>query len=86
MERMQFDVDGDTFQCVECSEKLTVKTVQKKERPVTCAECGTEYEVAKNASGGMAVTVITESEPELATHEEEELEEKWEEDPDYEED
>ena len=85
MERMQFDVDGNMFKCVECEENITVKSVQKKPRPVTCGECGTEYMVAKNAADGMAVTVVTESEPELVTHTEEELEEKWEEDPDYDE-
>ena len=84
MERMQFDAEGNSFKCVECEDTLSVKVVEKKPRPVTCAECGTEYQVVKNPQGGLSVTVMTESEPELATHAEEDLEENYEEDPDYE--
>lgn len=85
MENMQFDVDGKSFECIECGSIIQVNVAEKKPRPVTCEECGTEYEVAKNPEGGLSVTVITKSEPELVEKEEEELEEEFEEDPDSEE-
>ncbi len=79
MENMQFDVDGKSFECVECGSIIEVVVAEKKPRPITCEECGTEYEVAKNLEGGLSVTVITKSEPELVEKEEEELEDETEE-------
>lgn len=77
MENIQFDVDENSFECVECQSIIRVEVAQKKPRPMTCIECGTVYSIVKNEKGGLSVTVITKSEPEIATHVEEELEEEY---------
>ena len=84
MERLQFEIDGNSFKCVECDQAITVEKIEQKPRPISCEGCGTEYRVSKSMAGGMAVTVVTESEPEVVTHSEEEVEDEWQEDPDYE--
>src|SRR3989338_9789019 len=85
MENIQFDVDENSFECVECQGIIRVEVAQKKPRPITCVECGTVYNVAKNEKGGLSVTVITRSEPDVISQEEEELEEEYLEDLDEEE-
>ena len=77
MENIQFDVDGKSFECIECQGIVHAEVVQNKPRPITCAECGTVYNVAKNEKGGLSVTVITRSEPDVISQEEEELEEEY---------
>ena len=77
MENIQFDVDSKSFECVECQGIIRIGIVQNKPKPITCAECGTVYNVAKNEKGGASVTVITRSEPDVITQEEEELEEEY---------
>jgi len=77
MEHEQFETDNNAFKCDECDTRIKVEAVEKKPRPMSCPECGTNYTVAKNDKGGLAVTVHTESEPELVTESEEELEDEY---------
>ncbi len=84
MENVQFDVDGNAFECIECGALIEVKVAEKKPRPISCEECGTEYMVTKKPGNGLSVTIITRSGPELVEKEEEELEEEFEEDADFE--
>jgi DNA-directed RNA polymerase subunit RPC12/RpoP len=77
MEHEQFETENNAFKCVECSTRIKVEVTEKKSRPVSCPECGTDYTVSKNDKGGMSVTVHTESEPELITESEEDLEEEY---------
>jgi len=76
MENMQFDIDEKSFECVECQSIIHVGVVQKKPRPITCEECGTVYNIVKNEKGGISVTAITRSEPDIISQTEEELEEE----------
>ncbi len=77
MENIQFDVDEKSFECIECQNIIHVEVAQKNPRPITCEECGTVYQVAKNEKGGLSVTVITRSEPDVISQGEEELEEEY---------
>ena len=77
MEREQFDVENNKFHCVECNKRISVEVAENKPRPVTCPDCGTVYSVSKNNKGGLSVTMQTESEPELITESEENLEEEF---------
>ncbi len=77
MEHDQFETDNNAFKCVECGTRIKVEVAEKKPRPVSCPECGTEYTVAKNNKGGMTVLVHPESEPELVTEAEENTEEEF---------
>ncbi len=77
MEHEQFETDTNAFHCVECNTRIKVELAEKKPRPISCPECGTEYAVTRNNKGGLSVTVHTESEPELITESEEELEEEY---------
>lgn len=77
MEHEQFDTDNNAFKCVECSTRIKVEAAEKKPRTISCPECGTDYNVVKNNKGGLSVTVLTESEPELITEVEEDLEEEY---------
>ncbi len=85
MENIQFDTDENSFECVECQNIIRVEVAQQKPRPITCEECGTVYHVTKKEGGGLSVTVITKSEPDIISQEEEELEEEYLEDADEEE-
>ena len=85
MENIQFDTDENSFECIECQSIIHAEVAQKKPRPFTCEECGTVYQVAKNEKGGLSVTVITRSEPDVISQGEEELEEEYLEDEDEEE-
>lgn len=77
MEHEQFETEDNAFKCVECSTRIKIEVAEKKLRSISCPECGTEYSVAKNDKGGLSVTVHTESEPEIITESEEELEDEY---------
>jgi len=77
MEHEQFETENNTFKCLECGTRIKVEVAEKKPRPISCPECGTDYTVMKNDKGGLSVTVHTESEPELITESEEELEDEY---------
>ena len=77
MEHEQFETENNTFKCLECGTRIKVEVAEKKPRPISCPECGTDYTVMKNDKGGLSVTVHTESEPELITEIEEDLEEEY---------
>jgi len=89
MENLQFHVDKNKFNCVECGDviKIPPKLIKAIENdpeeralPITCKSCGTEYEVGIDPEGaGLIVTVETTSESELLEEEEMEFEDEEEE-------
>jgi len=80
MENLQFHVDKNKFNCVECGKliKIPKKLVEsiindpeERSLPLTCDSCGTEYEVAVDPEeAGLLVTAETASESESLEEEE----------------
>lgn len=76
MENYTFETEENAFRCVECDERIKVEELQGEPRPVSCEKCGTTYNVAKSPEGeGMTVEVLTQSEPDVISQEETNLEE-----------
>ena len=76
MENYTFETDENALRCVECDERIKVEILQNDPRPVSCEKCGTVYNVAKSPEGeGMTVEVMTQSEPDVISEEEKNLEE-----------
>lgn len=76
MEDYSFETDDNAFHCIGCNERIKVEVVQREPRPITCEKCETTYLVAKSPEGeGMTVEVVTKSEPDAVSLDEQNIEE-----------
>ena len=85
MENIQFEIDGDEFQCAQCDETVKIGEACKKRINsdpeamcnLACPKCGTLYTVGKDPSTGTyVVTEKTGSATEAEEIIEEELEDE----------
>ena len=75
MDNYSFDTDHNAFHCVECNELIRVEIAESAPRPITCDKCETVFMVAKKPEGGLSVQVMTESEPDVISEDERNMEE-----------
>ncbi len=74
MDNLTFETEHSAFHCVECNELIRVTIAETEPRPISCEKCNIVYMVSKKGSG-LTVMVVTESEPDIISEEERNLEE-----------